>query len=55
MIGIKIPISIYQNGRIKTNERESKTIIIGEIKMLSPGMMPKLMEEKIDSDDYVDK
>ncbi|CAD8184925.1 unnamed protein product [Paramecium pentaurelia] len=55
MIGIKIPISIYQNGRIKTNEKDGKAIIIGEIKMLSPGMMPKLMEEKIDLDDYTDK
>ncbi|CAD8080873.1 unnamed protein product [Paramecium sonneborni] len=55
LINIKIPISIYQNGRIKTNEKEGQKILIGEIKMLSPGMIPKLMEEKIDSDDQQDK
>ncbi|CAD8151455.1 unnamed protein product [Paramecium octaurelia] len=55
MIGIKIPISIYQNGRIKTNEKDGKAIIVGEIKMLSPGMMPKLMEETVDSDDQADR
>ncbi|CAK75254.1 unnamed protein product (macronuclear) [Paramecium tetraurelia] len=44
LIGIKVPVSIYQNGRLKTNENENSTIVIGEIKILASGMVPKLME-----------
>ncbi|CAD8044814.1 unnamed protein product [Paramecium primaurelia] len=54
LIGIKVPVSIYQNGRLKTNENDNSAIVIGEIKILAPGMVPKLMEFKNKYDENIE-
>ncbi|CAK91760.1 unnamed protein product (macronuclear) [Paramecium tetraurelia] len=49
-IGIRVPLHIYQNGGIQTpqpKQRElEEKIYIGDIKLIAPGILLKIMDEK---------
>ncbi|CAD8125312.1 unnamed protein product [Paramecium sonneborni] len=50
-IGIRVPLNIYQNGAIQTPQHKGQKeleekIYIGDIKVIAPGILLKIMDEK---------
>ncbi|CAD8125695.1 unnamed protein product [Paramecium sonneborni] len=51
IIGIQVPLNIYQNGGIQTPQQKGQKeleekIYIGDIKLIAPGILLKIMDEK---------